>query len=242
MGRGLHINDVLPENLRVHVTLKKYPRSKKSKWNGELAQMSREYLPEGYAPITEMAEPTLDDLRSLNESITSIRVNKFRDTKANLLLSALRCGMPVNKACQIAGISVMTYRKWYERGQAGEEPYKQFFDSLEAIQFEMEQWCLSAIKDAADRSKIERTTSTVETDTGTKTTVTEKPARYDWRAAAWLLEHLDPDNYGKNKEPQNVTTNNTQIVVQLPSNNRAIEVDSSDTTTRGRGRPKSRKF
>lgn len=241
MGRGLHINDVLPEELRVHVNLKAYPRSKKSRWNGELAQMSREYLPEGYQPITEMTEPTLDDLRSLNEAITSIRVNKFRDTKANMLLSALRCGMPVNKACSLAGITVETYRNWYERGKAGEEPYRQFFDSLEAIQFEMEQWCLSAIKDAADRTKMEVTTTTMDTPLGTKTTVTEKPARYDWRAAVWLLEHLDPDYYGKNKEPQSVTTNNTQIVVQLPSNNRAIEMDVPQQPRKA-GRPKSRKF
>lgn len=241
MGRGLHINDVLPEELRVHVPLKEYPRSKTSRWKGELAQMSREYLPEGYVPIDEIQVSSIEDIKSINEAITSIRVNKFRDTKANMLLSALRCGMPVNKACQIAGITVETYRNWYERGKDGEEPYRQFFDSLEAIQFEMEQWCLSAIKDAADRSKVERTITTVETDTGTKTTVTEKPAKFDWRAAAYLLEHLDPESYGKNREPQNVTTNNTQIVVQLPSNNRAIEMDVTPQPKKA-GRPKSRKF
>ena len=203
--------------------------------------MSREYLPEGYVPIDEIQVSSIEDIKSINEAITSIRVNKFRDSKANMLLSALRCGMPVNKACSIAGITVETYRNWYERGKNGEEPYTQFFESLEAIQFEMEQWCLSAIKDAADRSKVERTVTTVETDTGTKTTVTEKPAKFDWRAAAYLLEHLDPESYGKNKEPQNITTNNTQIVVQLPSNNRMIEVDAEPQPKKA-GRPKSRRF
>lgn len=203
--------------------------------------MSREYLPEGYVPIDEIQVSSIEDIKSINEAITSIRVNKFRDTKANMLLSALRCGMPVNKACQIAGITVETYRNWYERGKNGEEPYTQFFESLEAIQFEMEQWCLSAIKDAADRSKVERTITTVETDTGTKTTITEKPAKFDWRAAAYLLEHLDPESYGKNKEPQSITTNNTQIVVQLPSNNRMIEVDTEPQPKKA-GRPKSRRF
>ena len=203
--------------------------------------MSREYLPEGYVPIDEIQVSSIEDIKSINEAITSIRVNKFRDSKANMLLSALRCGMPVTKACSIAGITVETYRNWYERGKNGEEPYTQFFESLEAIQFEMEQWCLSAIKDAADRSKVERTITTVETDTGTKTTVTEKPAKFDWKAAAYLLEHLDPDSYGKNREPQNVTTNNTQIVVQLPSNNRAIEMDVTPQSKKA-GRPKSRRF
>ena len=203
--------------------------------------MSREYLPGGYVPIDEIQVSSIEDIKSINEAITSIRVNKFRDSKANMLLSALRCGMPVNKACSIAGITVETYRNWYERGKNGEEPYTQFFESLEAIQFEMEQWCLSAIKDAADRSKVERTITTVETDTGTKTTVTEKPAKFDWRAAAYLLEHLDPESYGKNKEPQSITTNNTQIVVQLPSNNRMIEVDTEPQPKKA-GRPKSRRF
>lgn len=241
MGRGLHINDVLPAHLRVHVNKKSYRMSKTAKWKGELTQMSREYLPEGYRPITELQNPTLDDIQELNEVITGIRINKFRDTKANMLLSALRCGMSVKKACSLAGITIETYRKWYERGSNGEEPYKQFFDSLEAIQAEMEQWCLNAIKSAATPGKTEKTTTIYENGDGEKkTTISERPVKYDWKAAVWLLEHIDPESYGKDTQPQTVTTNNTQIVVQLPNNNRTIDV--SEPQPKKAGRPKFRKY
>lgn len=239
MGKGLHYTDVLPEGMRVTVKLKQYKQSKKRAYQTELLHMSRENLPEGYKPVVELENPSFDDIKHITEVITEMKINKFRDSKANMLLAALRCGMTVKKACQLAGITLDTYRNWYERGQNGEEPYKQFYEVLESVQLEMENWCLTAIKEAADRTKLERITTTVENEKGeVKTTVTEKPARYDWRAAAYLLEHLDPESYGKNRDMQPTITNNTQIVVQLPNNGRAIEnALDVEQKPRKRGRP-----
>ena len=240
MGKGPHYTDILPEEYRVSVKTKQYRISKTNAYKAGLVRMSRENLPEGARPVVELDNPTLEEIKQITEVVADIKIQKFRDSKANMLLAALRCGMSVKKACQLAGITVWTYRAWYERGQNGEEPYKQFYDILEAVQLEMEQWCLRAIKDAADPNKIEKIITTIESANGDiRTTTTEKPVKADWRAAAYLLEHIDPESYGKERDTQPTVTNNTQIVVQLPNNGRAID---SEVKVEPKPKPRRRAF
>lgn len=234
--RGYKVTDVLKPEQMMQIPRKVYPRTKKSHWRGELAQMTRENLPPNLVPIDKIDETSFDELKRVAETVTELKVytSKFRDSKINMLLAALRCGVSINKACSLAGISIQTYQSWYNKGKDGIQPYAEFVDILESIRIELEQWCLEAIKHAADPNKTIKSKTIKEDEKGTSVTIIEKPASYDWRAAVWLLEHLAPDEYGKNAIDTMGTINNTtnNVIIQLPSNGRdcptAIDVSSEN--------------
>lgn len=86
------------------------------------------------------------------------------------LAKLISLGIPVRVACQAEGIGKTAYYEWRSRGAAGEEPYASFFAAINAA-----------------RAKSEASI-TLNLISATKT---------DWRAAAWWLEKLRPNRYGK---------------------------------------------
>ena len=89
------------------------------------------------------------------------------------LCAELKLGMAIRAACQHVGIDDSTYRKWMTRGENGEEPFVTF-------------------RTAATRAKAEGVRALVVT--------VRKAAASDWRAAAWILERREPDEWSRRVE------------------------------------------
>lgn len=89
------------------------------------------------------------------------------------LCAELKLGMSIRGACQHVGIDDSTFRKWMMRGEAGEEPFVTF-------------------RTEATRAKADGVRALVAT--------VRKAASQDWRAAAWILERREPDDWSKRTE------------------------------------------
>lgn len=89
------------------------------------------------------------------------------------LCAELKLGMSIRAACQHVGIDDSTYRKWMMRGDDGEEPFVTF-------------------RTAATQAKSDGVRALVVT--------VRKAATSDWRAAAWILERREPDDWSKRTE------------------------------------------
>lgn len=83
----------------------------------------------------------------------------------------------IDTACALVGISAKTYHEWMRR----EEPaFREFRQSIEKARAEAVQGYLGVIKHAAHN--------------GT------------WQAAAWWLERVLPDQYGRKTTVETITT------------------------------------
>jgi len=88
----------------------------------------------------------------------------------DVLLPALREGMPKRQACALCGISKTALYEWIEKGEAGEEGYIEIADAIKAAQAEFVQEGLKKIK---------------------------KQGESQWTAWAWMFERMFPEEFGK---------------------------------------------
>lgn len=86
------------------------------------------------------------------------------------LLGILSAGVPKNVACPAVGIADRTLRIWVERANAGEPRYVEFVDKLDEAIAGAKVGLVLSLRGAA---------------------------RKDWRAAAFLLERTDHENFGQ---------------------------------------------
>ena len=100
------------------------------------------------------------------------RPTLLNPARQSVLLNAIKEGMPLKQAAEIAGISYDTLNHWRNRGEVECSPpeYRQFCQLLRRSQAVAMQVNLSYIHQAASR---------------------------DWRAAAWMLERRFPDEFGR---------------------------------------------
>ena len=89
------------------------------------------------------------------------------------ICAELRAAMTIKTACSQAGVSVTTYHNWLHRGEAGEEPFLGFLKAVTR----------------AKEDGIRALAGTI-----------RKEAVTDWRAAAWMLERRDPDEWSRRTE------------------------------------------
>ncbi len=108
------------------------------------------------------------------------------------LKTAREIGASIKDCCLFAGIDPAQYYKWMNRGELGEEPYRDFRDTLLRAKGRGIVALLANVKTAAKSG--------------------------DWRAAAWMLSMMNPDDYsvGKSKgdADKGVTHLNTQDDLQ----------------------------
>ena len=123
-----------------------------------------------------------------------------------IVVAELKLGLGVTGACARAGIAKSTYQSWMTRGATGEEPFSTF----------------SAAATRARADGVRALAATV-----------RKAANDDWRAAAWMLERQDPDEWsrrteltGKSGGPVEVR----EVKVVLTSEAEADIFDGSDET------------
>src|SRR6185295_15668449 len=88
------------------------------------------------------------------------------------LVFALTEGASIAHACDYAGIAPATYHAWITRGEAGEEA---FLDFLESVTRARGQGVVTDLL-----------------------TISHAVRAGDWHAAAWRLQHRYPQDYGAN--------------------------------------------
>ena len=97
---------------------------------------------------------------------------KFTPKTKEKILKAIRLGLSITKACNVAGIEYNTYRNWETKALYDKEPdYVDFFQECERAKDEREAFHLNQIVQASRD--------------GT------------WQASAWFLERSLPNVYGR---------------------------------------------
>ena len=98
------------------------------------------------------------------------RPSKLTPETQARIVSAVRCGASFKNACVAAGISERTFQRWRQKGehQGAKTEYRRFWRDLTQAEQEGQTARLAIIQEAA---------------------------RNDWRAAAWLLERMDPERF-----------------------------------------------
>lgn len=123
------------------------------------------------------------DASAIDELVTSGKRVRFDAALAAALLEHLALGAPVLTSCGAAGVSELRYYAWIARGEKAREaedagrkirerdvPFRDFAIAAQRAQ-------ALAIIDLHSQIR--------------------KAAETDWRAAAYLLERIAPENYGK---------------------------------------------
>jgi transposase-like protein len=93
---------------------------------------------------------------------------------AGKIAESIRVGAYAEQAARAAGISPSTFYDWMRRGEAGEEPFSEFSETVRAREAEAEVAAVTMIRQAADEG--------------------------DWRAAAYV-ERKHPDRWARRPPP-----------------------------------------
>ena len=96
--------------------------------------------------------------------------SKLTPERKQKILAAVRCGASYKSACLAAGICEKTFQNWRRRASEPGSPakYVRFLRELQSAEEEGQVARLATIQRASQR---------------------------DWKAAAWLLERLDPTRW-----------------------------------------------
>jgi hypothetical protein len=113
--------------------------------------------------------------------------SKLTQEVATTICKALANGQYASTACMAAGITYGTFKDWIRKGeQATEGPYRVFYDAATQAAAYGEMEMVEIIRDAATRGP------------------------QFWASAAWYLERVHPDRYGKQNRVELITR--TKIV------------------------------
>lgn len=143
---------------------------------------------------------------------------------------AKRRGLPYAMAARVAGVVPGTMAHWFSRGRQDVKDgklhtlYAQLVAETEKANAELIEERLKNITGATGVRIVERTITTTTEGTGDAAKVTkvvkEKQEGGDWRADAWLLERVAPENFG------------TRLRVDAVVEDGAEEVDSMESLVR----------
>jgi len=126
---------------------------------------------------------------------SQIKFNRFR---RRAFFTAIKDRIPATRACELVGISFVTYRKWMLLGnEKGHPIQRRFRQKVKSIEVDNEKECLEIIRRAGKGgNKVVETKITIGPK-GQETTRHWKTALPQWQAAAWWLERRLKDEYSK---------------------------------------------
>jgi hypothetical protein len=149
------------------------------------------------------------------------RPSLLTETVQKRLLDAVKLGVPVKTACEHAGIHANTFYRWMARGYseheataqgedpiAEETPYLELYTAVSAGRAEAAIRNVGLIQKSAQGGYVTKTTEKKYKDVETGQIIkeySEDIASPDWRAAAWYLERIAPDEFGKDAVHVEVT-------------------------------------
>jgi hypothetical protein len=106
-------------------------------------------------------------------------------TTTAAICEALKLGLSIRAACDSAGINQSSYFEWRSRADEG-PPYSEFSEETTRAR-------------RAGRMSLVKTVRTA--------------AQSDWRAATWMLERMDPDNFSRRTEVTGKEGGPIQVIV-----------------------------
>lgn len=145
------------------------------------------------------------------------RPTKLVPEVVDRLIAASKAGNPTRIAAGYAGISERSFMNWMARGRRAVEardeddhqpdktdlPYVALYEQVSRARSEAALQALVQIR-AAARDKVVMDRETIRHDPKTGKIVFYKKERRiqagDWRAAAWFLERVYPQHYGRNRQ------------------------------------------
>ncbi len=96
------------------------------------------------------------------------RPTKLTPDVQSRILQAIRCGLTYERACLAAGIGETTFYRWKAQGEAGEDPFREFWEMVTCAGAEGEHALASIVIEHAPN---------------------------DWRAAMAVLKARHPDRW-----------------------------------------------
>ena len=101
------------------------------------------------------------------------RPHECTEETTKAICDALVMTGSITAACDDAGITTQCYYNWRKRGEEGEDPFVSFLDRTTVARRAGKRALINTVRVAAKK---------------------------DWRAAAWMLERVDPDGWSKRTE------------------------------------------
>lgn len=216
---GKEIIEYVPEHLRNVIsdydpnatTNREHKVMQKRKVYHAPKSISRTILPTG-EELKEVEEPIqLGDKQAKTYKITGLT-----QARCNTLIAAIRVGMKLSTACELAGIPVNTYHGWRKRAEEGKYPYTAFIAALQEARLSVERELLESLLRAATQrdSYVETTEYETVDENGqvvgySKRTKQERVIPPQWKASAWLLERLNSDFCLSKKQEEKEDKGNT---------------------------------
>jgi len=134
--------------------------------------------------------------------------------RVDAIARAAAVGVPTALAAEGAGVSRSTIDRWMARGRAAvqaredgepadarDDVFMELFQRVSSARAQMAARALTRVLQAGAGSLVVDERIRTWTDPVTGTEMTERLVRYlrpDWRAAAWWLARVFPDQYGPN--------------------------------------------
>ncbi len=126
--------------------------------------------------------------------------SKLNKRTSKIIVEALRQGLPITRACNLAGISPPTFYRWLELGQKNvSKKYRNFHLECEKAEVECEESCLKVVRKAINGDLESTKTKEVYDKKGNlsaKEVNTTKNAP-SWTAAMTFLERKYPERWGR---------------------------------------------
>jgi hypothetical protein len=123
---------------------------------------------------------------------------KCTPRRRKIILTALKMGLSQKRAFELAGITPHMYYQWLKKGREyRNQTYHHFYIRVKSILAKEERQALDVIKQAMKGGeKIVERKVTI-SKKGTEVQKTTKKRGSNWQAAAWRLERMDPESYGR---------------------------------------------
>ena len=132
--------------------------------------------------------------------------NKYTPEVKLEICKILAEGNTRHTAASLAGVSYDTFLSWFRKGEAGEEPYDEFYREVKYAEDEAIRRNLAIIQKAAEKS---------------------------WQAAAWFLERKNPTDWGRKDRVDAALTGDVQIELsfKVPVGDKPVSTSTKEAAS-----------
>lgn len=142
------------------------------------------------------------------------RATSLNDDVHRIVCDAVRIGVPITKACALAGVTDRTYYLWMERAQAELEALEGLSEE-EAAQREPSVYL--RLLQGVTRARAEKVNNALETLHKMAGEVNMITGQRDWKIVAWMLERTEQSDFTRQTKTEVSGPNGGPVPVDLLS-------------------------